>query len=598
MSPLAKSECRICEGELTATDDVILTECHHTFHRSCAQKRLDTRNKSDCPVCHQQSTVANALSRDTAATITQSTEDVDDLSENIEEDSDPMIPMDSEKSTDTNENCWECYECSVSNAESIKRCQNCGKLKYGISSTIHEEVTNEESASKLSVLGSSESITSASEAKNKITKQNMESAIESDEQKSLDTKFSHEGAKSSAQSGVVVYILDLPSNINDNIRLANLIQSRMEKSLQITPIMIKCYSKLNAGFIYVHDNQIKKRLVDEIKQLALDPIEADEILKRWIQINHGERTSSCDQVNIQFPNIYRIVSTSFDDSIAVMSNPDFLINKLLAHVYVGAQCRYFEDLPKSITKEQLEMAICDLLGIKILPPFSLHIELNKQTSNACIIAADTARQCATRDVLYLDGKSILIKDNLAFRLLLYPLNEVHDNNDILNQKIFDGQAKIIEQRRDKLILEISNKEVYDECLRFGVLRIGTKPILIIENYIPLHDPEELEIDADVWYDSEMIHYKPDIMQFIANLDHPIFRYKWNADAWLQQFQKAKSSNFTTDAHSDLSSDQTRHLLQMTVMLNTIGAIRKKVYLINDQQIKLNLDSKLKTIVYK
>ncbi|CAF2147898.1 unnamed protein product [Rotaria magnacalcarata] len=629
MSSLAKSECRICEGELTATDDVILTECHHTFHRSCAQKRLDTRNKSDCPVCHQQSTVANALSRDTAATITQSTEDVDDLSENIEEDSDPMIPMDSEKSTDTNENCWECYECSVSNAESIKRCQNCGKLKYGISSTIHEEVTNEESASKLSVLGSSESITSASEAKNKITKQNMESAIESDEQKSLDTKFSHEGAKSSAQSGVVVYILDLPSNINDNIRLANLIQSRMEKSLQITPIMIKCYSKLNAGFIYVHDNQIKNRLVDEIKQLALDPIEgtslisfrdkieiisyividktnekknvilpkADEILKRWIQINHGERTSSCDQVNIQFPNIYRIVSTSFDDSIAVMSNPDFLINKLLAHVYVGAQCRYFEDLPKSITKEQLEMAICDLLGIKILPPFSLHIELNKQTSNACIIAADTARQCATRDVLYLDGKSILIKDNLAFRLLLYPLNEVHDNNDILNQKIFDGQAKIIEQRRDKLILEISNKEVYDECLRFGVLRIGTKPILIIENYIPLHDPEELEIDADVWYDSEMIHYKPDIMQFIANLDHPIFRYKWNADAWLQQFQKAKSSNFTTDAHSDLSSDQTRHLLQMTVMLNTIGAIRKKVYLINDQQIKLNLDSKLKTIVY-
>ncbi|CAF4732989.1 unnamed protein product, partial [Rotaria magnacalcarata] len=196
----------------------------------------------------------------------------------IEEDSDPMIPMDSEKSTDTNENCWECYECSVSNAESIKRCQNCGKLKYGISSTIHEEVTNEESASKLSVLGSSESITSASEAKNKITKQNMESAIESDEQKSLDTKFSHEGAKSSAQSGVVVYILDLPSNINDNIRLANLIQSRMEKSLQITPIMIKCYSKLNAGFIYVHDNQIKKRLVDEIKQLALDPIEGTSLI--------------------------------------------------------------------------------------------------------------------------------------------------------------------------------------------------------------------------------------------------------------------------------------------------------------------------------
>ncbi|CAF3617331.1 unnamed protein product [Rotaria socialis] len=630
MSLLTKSECHICEGELTATDDVILTECHHTFHRSCAQKRLDTRNKSDCPICHQQSAITNALSRDTATTITQSTEDVDDLSENIEEESDPVRQMDSEKSIDTNENCWKCDECSVSNAESIKRCQNCGKLKYDISSTFDEEVTNEESpSSKLSVLVSSKSNTSTSETENKTTKQNMKSIVESDEQKSLNTKFSYEGAKPSAQSGVIVYIIDLPSNINDNIRLANLIQSRMENSLQITPIIVKCYSKLSAGFIYVRDNQIKNRLIDEIKQLALDPVEGtslisfrdkielisyividktnerknvilpkpDEILKRWIQINHGERTSSCDQVNMQFPNIYRIVSTSFDDSVAVMSNPDFLINKLLAHVYVGAQCRYFEDLPKSITKEQLEMAICDLLGIKILPSFSLHIELNKQTSNACIIAADIARECTARNVLYLDGKSISIKENLAFRLFLHPLNEDHDNNDILNHKIFGGQAKIIGQRRRQLILEISNKKVYDECLTFGVLRIGTKSRLIIENYIPLNDPEELEIDADVWYDSEMMHYKPDIMQFIADLDHPIFRYKWNADAWLQKFQNAKSSIFANDAHSDLSSDQIRHLLQMTVMLNTIGVIRKKTYLINNQQIKLNLDSKLRTIVY-
>ncbi|CAF4897659.1 unnamed protein product, partial [Rotaria socialis] len=625
-----KNECHICEGELTATDDVILTECHHTFHRSCAQKRLDTRNKSDCPICHQQSAITNALSRDTATTITQSTEDVDDLSENIEEESDPVRQMDSEKSIDTNENCWKCDECSVSNAESIKRCQNCGKLKYDISSTFDEEVTNEESpSSKLSVLVSSKSNTSTYETENKTTKQNMKSIVESDEQKSLDTKFSYEGAKPSAQSGVIVYIIDLPSNINDNIRLANLIQSRMENSLQITPIIVKCYSKLSAGFIYVRDNQIKNRLIDEIKQLALDPVEGtslisfrdkielisyividktnerksvilpkpDEILKRWIQINHGERTSSCDQVNMQFPNIYRIVSTSFDDSVAVMSNPDFLINKLLAHVYVGAQCRYFEDLPKSITKEQLEMAICDLLGIKILPSFSLHIELNKQTSNACIIAADIARECTARNVLYLDGKSISIKENLAFRLFLHPLNEDHDNNDILNHKIFGGQAKIIGQRRRQLILEISNKKVYDECLTFGVLRIGTNSRLIIENYIPLNDPEELEIDADVWYDSEMMHYKPDIMQFIADLDHPIFRYKWNADAWLQKFQNAKSSIFANDAHSDLSSDQIRHLLQMTVMLNTIGVIRKKTYLINNQQIKLNLDSKLRTIVY-
>ncbi|CAF5189966.1 unnamed protein product, partial [Rotaria sp. Silwood1] len=123
----------------------------------------------------------------------------------------------------------------------------------------------------------------------------------------------------------------------------------------------------------------------------------------------------------------------------------------------------------------------------------------------------------------------------------------------------------------------------------------------MENYIAFKDPEEFEVDIETWYQTEMIRYKPDIMQFTTDLNHPIFRYQWNSDIWLEQFQNAKSSNLIANInsrhHSALSSNQIHHLLRMTVMLNTIGVIRKKKYLINNQQVILNLDSKLKTIIY-
>ncbi|CAF4323601.1 unnamed protein product, partial [Rotaria sordida] len=78
-----------------------------------------------------------------------------------------------------------------------------------------------------------------------MTKQDLESLIEHDEQKSIDMKFSFDQTKSFIEPDIIVYITDLPLNIDDDIRLANLIHNRVEKSLQITPISVKCYSKLS-----------------------------------------------------------------------------------------------------------------------------------------------------------------------------------------------------------------------------------------------------------------------------------------------------------------------------------------------------------------
>ncbi|CAF4679106.1 unnamed protein product, partial [Rotaria socialis] len=239
--------------------------------------------------------------------------------------------------------------------------------------------------------------------------------------------------------------------------------------------------------------------------------------------------------------------------------------------------------------------------MKTVSSLSLHIELNKQTNNACIIATDEARLWTTKSFVYINDKPISKKASLTCRLLVHPVLGIHNDDEIINHTIFDGKASIIERSNENLVLEISDKKIYDNCLSVGVLTPKSKPRLKMEIYMAFTNPENREIDTETWYHVEMVRYKSDIMQFTADLDHPIFHYRWNAAIWLQEFQNAQSKNRSTKANakaqSSLSNDQIRHLLQMTVMLNTIGVIRKKTYLINNQQIKLNLDSKLKTIVY-
>ena len=64
-SMVTTEECYICETELKNTDDVLRTDCNHLFHRDCAQKRLETRQKSNCPVCHRDAAITNSLNQKT-----------------------------------------------------------------------------------------------------------------------------------------------------------------------------------------------------------------------------------------------------------------------------------------------------------------------------------------------------------------------------------------------------------------------------------------------------------------------------------------------------------------------------------------------------
>ncbi|CAF1373878.1 unnamed protein product, partial [Rotaria sp. Silwood1] len=63
MSSLNPRECLICEKEINKTDDLVTTDCGHTFHYRCAQDRLDKSDRSDCRICRRESAIGNALLR-------------------------------------------------------------------------------------------------------------------------------------------------------------------------------------------------------------------------------------------------------------------------------------------------------------------------------------------------------------------------------------------------------------------------------------------------------------------------------------------------------------------------------------------------------
>jgi hypothetical protein len=71
---LLENECSICELPFRTAEVTVTTECGHTFHRTCAQTRLDEKHKSDCRTCGKLLALTNALAEHQTTTTTISTE--------------------------------------------------------------------------------------------------------------------------------------------------------------------------------------------------------------------------------------------------------------------------------------------------------------------------------------------------------------------------------------------------------------------------------------------------------------------------------------------------------------------------------------------
>ncbi|CAF3896099.1 unnamed protein product [Rotaria magnacalcarata] len=113
MSPSTVKECSICETPLgNIKKKVVTTNCGHTFHRDCAQERLDKRHKGDCRVCHQTSALTDALRIDQVTPIRRQ----NDSTNSDEETADAYSKLKNED--------WKC-KCSVRNKASRDKCMSC-----------------------------------------------------------------------------------------------------------------------------------------------------------------------------------------------------------------------------------------------------------------------------------------------------------------------------------------------------------------------------------------------------------------------------------------------------------------------------------------
>jgi hypothetical protein len=120
-------------------------------------------------------------------------------------------------------------------------------------------------------------------------------------------------------------------------------------------------------------------------------IASDEVARRWQQLCKVSHLPICELVAVQFPNIFKIVSRSLDELLAVQNIDLLAIKDQFTQIYLNADCSFFEDLPPNITTSQIRVAISAQIGGQF-DQSSLYIQYNKDASNAIVLTTNVVRK--------------------------------------------------------------------------------------------------------------------------------------------------------------------------------------------------------------
>ena len=374
---------------------------------------------------------------------------------------------------------------------------------------------------------------------------------------------------SSEHGSIVVYVPDLPPNIKNSEALENKIRQCLELKHKQKVADVKCNTQLGIGIIYLYSTEDKKYLIDTLEKMIIDTSNnttvsfvselklvsyvvidtkdmkdlpsTDEICQRWLQLYKVHSKPRCTQLSIQFPNIFRIVTHSLTELIESTSIKEFRIYSHFASVYFRADCCFLEDLPRTTTLDQLRETINKQISEKTMSKELIHVQYNKDAANAVVLTSGEARIWSLHSSITLNGRVIMKKDSLSCRLLIRNVPKDVSSSLIQAHRIFDNSVTKIIRGSDHAILEISDRKIYEKCIDQGALRINDHP-LCIEVYTFSSNPEDSDIDAENWYETEMCDHKPDITPFLSNLEQPIFRMSWNSKAFLEQLHKWTSKD--------------------------------------------------------
>ena len=310
----------------------------------------------------------------------------------------------------------------------------------------------------------------------------------------------------------------------------------------------------------------------------------------------------------QFSNIFRIVANVSDEIINIAPIEEIPIERQVATVYFNADCCFFGKLPRMFREDDLKYALRKHITEKKISEKSIYIQYNRAEAIAVVLTCGKARRMASICSMHFDEIVTMKKDKFIYRLKILSVPNNILISDLKNLPIFKSTVVKAMRIKDDVILELLNRFVYKDCLKQRFLHIDGQT-LFFEICSSQYDDDDWEIDAYNWYESGMSNYKSNIIDFISQPEHPIFRFKWNSEAFLEQFHRwtlhdqssitrewnQSSVTRERDQHASIANQQ-RHLIRMTVMLNTIGVLKKGSYRIGDKDIILKSDQ-LKTIVY-
>ncbi|CAF4209320.1 unnamed protein product, partial [Adineta steineri] len=611
MSSYMMKQCAICRCSLNSGGmDCITATCDHTFHRNCAETEIKKKKDINCPTCgigrfSNNVPSNNNVMMDQKRNSTFSTSGATSSHANAQR---------GENTPSKNQD-----EHPFRKERSFVDASSSEIRKHGDNDYDHTSPSNIDHEDNYSPkIGWRQISKSSNEDSNRHghlfeTKKQFDANLyNSDSHKT--TSSSSKMDRLAQSNNTAVYISDLPVNIKDPYQLENAVRLHIKSTYNIELDNIQCYAEFGFGIMHVLNDQIRNLLLNDDRQLKIDlngkqvkisltdTLElvsyivlditkenknislptAQEISIELIKYQMSEKLLSCDQLNAQFLNIYQFICTPSDQLLHTDIKKKIYINGISARIYYCADCNFFENLPKSITQQDLKEAIERDIEQGNISSSSLHIQLNEQTRDACVIVTDKARKWVTKTHLNLHGKSILKKNGLICRLLLYPVPQTYNMQQIFNHEIFHGKVINYKHNDQTLTIELSDKKTFHECLKFGILKVNGD-IFHIKTSSESTNSEDNEINAATWYKAEMVQYKPDIMQFVVTPEHIIFHYRWNARVWLDEFERSPTHPRDSKA---TKTDNIRHLLRMTVMLNTIAAIRKKSYILDGQEVKL------------
>ena len=404
-----------------------------------------------------------------------------------------------------------------------------------------------------------------------------------------------------SQCGIAVYIPDLPVGVFDDERLEPKISQRLTTQ---HVVKVRCYSRLGIGVVYVNTNEDKRRLLHEMKTMELDssaamkvsftdslelvsyvvveskhsedPPSIAEVSQCWMQQYRSSTPVRCELLADDFPNVFLVVMNSLDELLQCTSTKQFSINGRKATVYFQAHCFFFEDLPPETRRCDLRYALSEQLNDQADLSRSVYIQCNVERATAVILASDEARVLSICKTISLNGQRIEKKTRLTRRLAIrknsqdLPVARVHDH------EVPVGIGKI------KKPAPKNNVDVKD----------APQP--------RMNSHKQDEIDAHNWYETEMCCHESDITPFMADPQHRIFRLAWNPEAFLEQFRRIATDAGNRSRNErqprEKANNDTRHRLRMTVMLNTVEAVRKGLYRVDGKVVQLD-SRQLKTIVY-